>query len=249
MTRPAEGPGTPLEPPGNRWPRWMAIQDRIRLTGLLPEKASETGLFLCQHVVELTLGTGRPRRPSGSRTEPPFSILIRPWLPTGRAGGWARTRSARASGLPSPHGARRSARTQLDVWPKAAPPEHGVEGDGVAGRDLGADDPGPLVDRRRCVWSVCLLLAAERGPHPGEAVRPGTGEARRVGRAAPVAERVPRGDVGAWSCVDPGACRGLGPPDWPAALRAPGESSPRRRSRAGYGSRTTAETPEPARQS
>jgi len=64
-----------------------------------------------------------------------------------------------------------------------------------------------------------------------------------VGRAAPVAERVPRGDVGAWSCVDPGACRELGPPDWPAALRAPGESSPRRRSRAGYGSRTTAETP------
>jgi hypothetical protein len=30
-TRPAEEPGTPLEPPGNRRPREMATQDRIRL--------------------------------------------------------------------------------------------------------------------------------------------------------------------------------------------------------------------------
>jgi hypothetical protein len=35
MKLPAEEPGTPLEPPGNRWPREMVIRDRIRLTGLL----------------------------------------------------------------------------------------------------------------------------------------------------------------------------------------------------------------------
>src|SRR5262249_5226334 len=35
MTRPAEEPGTPLEPPGNRRPREMVTLDRIRLTGLL----------------------------------------------------------------------------------------------------------------------------------------------------------------------------------------------------------------------
>jgi hypothetical protein len=35
MKLPAEEPGTPLEPPGNRWPREMVTLDRIRLTGLL----------------------------------------------------------------------------------------------------------------------------------------------------------------------------------------------------------------------
>ena len=30
MTLPAEEPGTPLEPPGNRWPREMVTLDRIR---------------------------------------------------------------------------------------------------------------------------------------------------------------------------------------------------------------------------
>ena len=45
MKRPAEGPGTPLEPPGNRWPRWMAIQDKIRLTGLLRKKPRQRGFF------------------------------------------------------------------------------------------------------------------------------------------------------------------------------------------------------------
>ena len=38
MTLPAEEPGTPLEPLGNRWPREMVTLDRIRLTGLLQKK-------------------------------------------------------------------------------------------------------------------------------------------------------------------------------------------------------------------
>ena len=38
MKLPAEEPGTPLEPPGNQWPREMVTLDRIRLTGLLLKK-------------------------------------------------------------------------------------------------------------------------------------------------------------------------------------------------------------------
>jgi hypothetical protein len=45
LTRPAEGPGTPLEPSGNRRPREMAIHDRIRLTGLLRKKPWKQGFF------------------------------------------------------------------------------------------------------------------------------------------------------------------------------------------------------------
>jgi hypothetical protein len=45
MTRPAEGPGTPLEPPGDRRPRWMVTPDRIRLTGLLQKSPANVGLF------------------------------------------------------------------------------------------------------------------------------------------------------------------------------------------------------------
>jgi hypothetical protein len=37
-TRPAEEPGTPLEPTGNGRPREMVAHDRIRLRGLLKEK-------------------------------------------------------------------------------------------------------------------------------------------------------------------------------------------------------------------
>ena len=43
MTLPAEGPGTPLEPPGNRRPRGMVTLDRIRLTGLLTEDPANAG--------------------------------------------------------------------------------------------------------------------------------------------------------------------------------------------------------------
>ena len=44
-TRPAEEPGTPLEPSGNRRPREMVTQDRIRLTGLLRKSPGDPGLF------------------------------------------------------------------------------------------------------------------------------------------------------------------------------------------------------------
>jgi hypothetical protein len=44
MTRPAEEPGTPLEPTGNGRPREMVTLDRIRLTGLLPESPANAGL-------------------------------------------------------------------------------------------------------------------------------------------------------------------------------------------------------------
>jgi len=45
MTRPAEGPGAPLEPPGNRRPREMVTLDRIRLTGLLRKTPAHVGVF------------------------------------------------------------------------------------------------------------------------------------------------------------------------------------------------------------
>src|SRR5262249_55955046 len=45
MTRPAEEPGTPLEPPGNRRPREMVTRDRIRLTGLLQKKPLMSRVF------------------------------------------------------------------------------------------------------------------------------------------------------------------------------------------------------------
>ena len=44
MTRPAEEPGTPLEPTGNGRPREMVTHDRIRLTGLL-RKSPGNGAF------------------------------------------------------------------------------------------------------------------------------------------------------------------------------------------------------------
>jgi hypothetical protein len=45
MTRPAEEPGTPLEPPRERRPRWMVTLDRIRLTGLLRKTPASAGVF------------------------------------------------------------------------------------------------------------------------------------------------------------------------------------------------------------
>jgi hypothetical protein len=45
MTLPAEEPGTPLEPSGNRRPREMVAHDRIRLTGLLPKTPANAGVF------------------------------------------------------------------------------------------------------------------------------------------------------------------------------------------------------------
>jgi hypothetical protein len=45
MKLPAEEPGTPLEPPGNRWPREMVTLDRIRLTGLLRKTPAHVGVF------------------------------------------------------------------------------------------------------------------------------------------------------------------------------------------------------------
>jgi len=45
LTRPAEGPGTPLEPSGNRRPREMVTHDRIRLTGLLRKTPAHAGVF------------------------------------------------------------------------------------------------------------------------------------------------------------------------------------------------------------
>jgi hypothetical protein len=48
LTLPAEEPGTPLEPSGNRRPREMVTLDRIRLTGLLRKKPWKRGFFyLC----------------------------------------------------------------------------------------------------------------------------------------------------------------------------------------------------------
>ena len=45
MTRPAEEPGTPLEPSGNCRPREMVTHDRIRLTGLLRRKPWQQGFL------------------------------------------------------------------------------------------------------------------------------------------------------------------------------------------------------------
>jgi hypothetical protein len=43
MRRPAEEPGAPLEPSGNRRPREMVTPDRIRLIGLLTENPAFAG--------------------------------------------------------------------------------------------------------------------------------------------------------------------------------------------------------------
>jgi hypothetical protein len=44
-TRPAEEPGTPLEPSRKRRPREMVTHDRIRLTGLLRKAPAKAGVF------------------------------------------------------------------------------------------------------------------------------------------------------------------------------------------------------------
>ena len=49
-TRPAEEPGTPLEPPGNRRPREMVTLDRIRLTGLLRQAPAHAGVFYFRYL-------------------------------------------------------------------------------------------------------------------------------------------------------------------------------------------------------
>src|SRR5215211_5953120 len=66
MTRPAEEPGTPLEPSRKRRPRGMVAHDRIRLTGLLRKKPWQRGFF---YVVRLrrTRRVGRFRCSSRSR--------------------------------------------------------------------------------------------------------------------------------------------------------------------------------------
>jgi hypothetical protein len=46
MRRPAEEPGAPLEPSGNRRPREMVTPDRIRLRGLLRENPAICRVFL-----------------------------------------------------------------------------------------------------------------------------------------------------------------------------------------------------------
>ena len=59
MTRPAEEPGTPLEPTGNGRPREMVTHDRIRLTGLL-RKSPGNGAFLCFFVTGAWFGRRDP---------------------------------------------------------------------------------------------------------------------------------------------------------------------------------------------
>ena len=48
LTRPAEEPGTPLEPSGNRRPREMVTHDRIRLTGLLRKSPALQGFSMSE---------------------------------------------------------------------------------------------------------------------------------------------------------------------------------------------------------
>jgi hypothetical protein len=63
MRRPAEEPGAPLEPSGNRRPREMVTPDRIRLTGLLRKSPALAGLF---YSGEETACITCPSRPSGA---------------------------------------------------------------------------------------------------------------------------------------------------------------------------------------
>jgi len=60
MTRPAEEPGTPLEPTGNGRPREMVTHDRIRLTGLL-RKSPGNGAFLFLDVSRCITSSRRER--------------------------------------------------------------------------------------------------------------------------------------------------------------------------------------------
>ena len=55
----------PLEPPGNRGPRWMVTHDRIRLTGLLRKPLQMRGFLFgraspVRHGIELSLSTFCP---------------------------------------------------------------------------------------------------------------------------------------------------------------------------------------------
>src|SRR6476660_1148009 len=52
-TRPAEEPGTPLEPSRKRRPRGMVAHDRIRLTGLLRKKPWKQGFFYARDTVRI----------------------------------------------------------------------------------------------------------------------------------------------------------------------------------------------------
>src|SRR5262249_36335736 len=58
-TRPAEEPGTPLEPSRKRRPREMVTHDRIRLTGLLRKSPAEAGLSIAAFASWSVTGPGR----------------------------------------------------------------------------------------------------------------------------------------------------------------------------------------------
>ena len=88
MTRPAEEPGTPLEPTRKRRPREMVTQDKIRLTGLLLEAPLRRGF---------ALGASAGKRPQSQRAPRPRS-----WRATARLRCRAKKEGAHGGTLGSP---------------------------------------------------------------------------------------------------------------------------------------------------
>ena len=87
MTRPAEEPGTPLEPTGNDRPREMVTLDRIRLTGLLPKAPAPAGAFYLRiSGYWRNAGKGEVRDGLGAQhvvdREPSFECLDKALLPS-----------------------------------------------------------------------------------------------------------------------------------------------------------------------
>jgi len=96
LTRPAEEPGTPLEPSGNCRPREMVTHDRIRLTGLLRKKPWKQGFFYFYDTGDT---------PGSSSGLPDGSLRRFPW---NRSGSGTRPFASRLCRLRSvPHRARR----------------------------------------------------------------------------------------------------------------------------------------------
>jgi hypothetical protein len=73
-TRPAEEPGTPLEPSRKRRPREMVTHDKIRLTGLLRKPPQRGGFYL---------GNSMPSMTSSfrSRSSGVMRVIGISWLP------------------------------------------------------------------------------------------------------------------------------------------------------------------------
>ena len=86
MTRPAEEPGTPLEPPGIRWPREMVTLDRIRLMACYGNPCKCRGFYLGVHHPCITRFGKRRRIELETSRFPALNPMVKPKLQQRSAG-------------------------------------------------------------------------------------------------------------------------------------------------------------------